>query len=32
VIENLTVLQAHARRVSAALKDLDAAPVEAGWI
>jgi hypothetical protein len=29
VLENLTALQAHAQRVSAALQDLDAAPVEA---
>jgi len=29
VLENLTALQAHARRVSAALQDLDGAPVEA---
>jgi hypothetical protein len=30
VLENLTALHAHARRVSAALQDLDGAPVEAG--
>jgi len=29
VLENLTVLQAHARRVSSALQELDAATVEA---
>jgi len=29
VLENLTAIQSHARRVSAALQDLDAAPVEA---
>jgi len=29
VLENLTALQAHARRVNAALRDVNAAPLEA---